>query len=80
MFNTRALSAAAGPITIVFDNRDTSVAHNIHFFSNAGSIGMTEVAAGPATGTLPLGTLAPGAYSYKCDVHPTTMTGVLTIS
>jgi plastocyanin len=80
LFVTKSLSAAAGPITIVFDNQDASVAHNIHFFSNAVSIGMTDLMTGPATETLSLGTLAPGAYSYKCDVHPTTMTGVLTVS
>ncbi len=80
LFATKSLSAAAGPVTIVFDNQDTAVAHNIHFFSKAGSIGMTQVMTGPAPETLSLGTLAPGAYAYKCDVHPTTMTGVLTVS
>lgn len=79
-FDTKSLSAPAGPITIGFHHADPSVAHNIHFFSKASSIGMTEPTTGPVTDTLSLGTLAPGSYSYKCDVHPQTMTGVLTVS
>ena len=82
LFDATSLSAAAGSVTIVFNNQDKAIAHNIHFFSKSsgGSIGMTEVTTGPATDTLSLGTLALGTYFYKCDVHPTTMTGVLTVS
>jgi plastocyanin len=80
LFVSKSLAAPAGPVTIVFDNQDASVAHNVHFFSAAGSIGMVDIVTGPATETLSLGTLAPGSYSYKCDVHPTLMTGVLTVS
>lgn len=82
LFDATSLSAAAGPVTIVFNNQDKAIAHNIHFFSKSSgaSIGMTEVTDGPSTDTLSLGTLAPGTYFYKCDVHPTTMTGVLTVS
>jgi plastocyanin len=80
LFDSRSLSAAAGPVTVTLDNQDRGIAHNVHFFSKAGSIGMTEIDTGPSMQTLSLGTLAPGAYSYKCDVHPTTMTGILTVS
>lgn len=81
-FDVTSLSAAAGPITINFENQDRAVAHNIHFFSKASnqSLGMTDIEPGPVTSSLSLGTLAPGAYFYKCDLHPTTMTGILTLS
>jgi plastocyanin len=80
LFNTSSLSAPAGDVTIVLDNQDKAVAHNIQFFSKGASIGMSEIKTGPATDTLSLGTLTPGSYSFKCDVHPQTMTGVLTVS
>ena len=80
LFDTASLSAPAGPITIVFNNQDTAIAHNIQFFAGSQSIGMTEIATGPDTQTLSLGTLAPGSYFYKCDVHPTTMKGSLKVS
>ncbi len=79
-FSPRSLSAPAGSVTIVFDNQDTYLTHNIHFFSKSGSIGMTDIMTGPVKQTLALGALAPGSYPYKCDVHPQTMTGVLTVS
>lgn len=80
LFDTSSLSALAGPVTVTFDNRDRAVAHNVHFFSKAGSIAMSDIKTGPSIETLSLGTLAPGAYAYKCDVHPTTMTGILIVS
>lgn len=79
-FDTSSLSAAAGPVAVTLDNQDRGIAHNIHFFSKTGSIGMTDVDSGPSMHTLTLGPLAPGAYSFKCDVHPTTMKGILTVS
>ncbi len=81
-FDLASLSASAGSVTIVFDNQDKAIAHNIHFFSKTSgtSIGETAIKPGVATDTLSLGALAPGAYFYKCDVHPTTMTGTLTVS
>lgn len=82
LFNVSLLSAPPGPVTVTLDNQDHAIAHNVHFFSRASgqSIGATEVEPGPATESLTLGTLAPGAYLYKCDVHPTTMMGILTVS
>jgi len=81
-FDRTSLSAAPGPVTITFDNQDKAIAHNIRFIARAGglTVGITETRPGPATDTLSLGTLAAGTYFYKCDVHPTTMTGLLTIA
>lgn len=84
LFDKTAITAnATAPITITFDNKDAGVPHNIQFFNGnsntAPSIGMTEIATGPVTQTLSLGTLKPGTYYYQCDVHPTTMYGTLTV-
>ena len=60
-------------------NQDAGVIHNIHFFGGGGSIGMTDLAPGPATHSVSLGSLQPGTYSFKCDVHPLQMTGTLSV-
>ncbi|MBF6601236.1 MAG: cupredoxin domain-containing protein [Dehalococcoidia bacterium] len=83
-FDKTAITANAGaPITITFENKDASVDHNIHFFEGSSasgkSVAATDVAAGPKTQTLNLGTLKPGTYYYQCDVHPDSMNGILTV-
>ncbi|MDP9235778.1 MAG: cupredoxin domain-containing protein [Chloroflexota bacterium] len=74
-----SLSAPAGAITIVLDNRDAGTAHNVNVFSGDTSIAATAPAVGPVTETLSLGPLAPGRYRFVCDVHPQAMHGVLTV-
>jgi plastocyanin len=74
-----SLTAPAGGVTIVLDNRDNGIAHNVNVFSGGTSMGSTSPAAGPITETLALGTLAPGSYPFVCDVHPQAMHGVLTV-
>jgi plastocyanin len=68
----------------VFENRDEGIPHNVHFFSGADASGedlaATAIEAGAGGQTLALGDLAPGAYFYQCDVHPSQMTGTLTVS
>jgi plastocyanin/mono/diheme cytochrome c family protein len=84
-FDKSALTANAGqPITITFDNKDNGVPHNLEVFRGADAtgekIGGTDVAPGPVTQTLNLPALDAGTYFYHCVVHPTTMTGTLTVS
>ncbi len=71
-------------MTIVFDNEDSAVAHNLHVYAGASSsgasLGATDIVAGPSTSTLSLGALAAGRYYYRCDVHPVQMQGRLTVS
>jgi plastocyanin len=74
-----SLAAPAGAVTIVLDNRDAGIAHNINVFSGNTSIGATAPAVGPVTESLSLGTLAPGTYRFVCDVHPQAMHGVLVV-
>ncbi|MDP9235927.1 MAG: c-type cytochrome [Chloroflexota bacterium] len=79
---TELLGIAGQELTITFDNRDSGIAHNIHFFKGADATapdgGSTEIAAGPVVQTLKLDPLDPGDYYYQCDVHPGQMEGKLT--
>ncbi len=82
-FAPSSLSAPAGtPITVTLQNQDNGLAHNINFFApgTSTSIGATDVVQGVSTQTLSLGSLAPGSYHFKCDVHPTQMSGTLVVS
>jgi plastocyanin len=82
-FDKSSLQAKAGTVVIAFDNQDNGVPHNVHVFkgndATGESVGMTDVVAGPVKQTLTLDLVA-GTYFYHCDVHPTTMTGTLTVT
>jgi len=76
------INALAGvPLTVIVDNRDNGIPHNIHFHkgsdASGDSIAQTEIEPGPVTQTLNFGPLEPGDYYYLCDVHPW-MNGILT--
>jgi len=77
------LEAPAGPITIVFNNRDAGIVHNVHIFRGENAqgedVGATELEVGPIEQTLDLD-LEAGEYFYQCDAHPTTMSGRLTVT
>ena len=81
-FDIEEISAAPGSITIEFDNRDSGVIHNIHFFegddNDGQSVAETELDVGPIKQTVTFD-VAPGTYFYQCDAHPTTMEGILTV-
>jgi plastocyanin len=74
-FDKSELTAKPGEVTIVMDNQDLGIAHNLHVFKGTDSkgqdLGKTDVAAGPVTQTLKLN-LTAGDYFLVCDVHPTT--------
>ena len=82
-FDKTTLTVPAGQVTIEVDNKDSGIPHNIHFFKGADatgqSVGMTQITVGPATVTVTL-TIEKCDYHFQCDVHPTTMTGKLTVS
>jgi plastocyanin len=79
-FDVRSFTVASGAtLTIQFVNNDAAVVHNIDVYKGGASIGMTPLTPGPASDSLSLGALAPGGYTYKCDVHPQQMTGSFTV-
>ena len=79
-FDTTTITVPAGAhLTITFRNNDEGVSHNIAFYTSSaattviykgaritGVSSITYTFDAPAT---------PGTYFFRCDVHPTTMTG-----
>ena len=81
-FAETTLTATADiDFTICFDNQDASVQHNVDVFDQQGgtSIAAGGILTGPASELLDVPGQPAGTYFYQCDVHPTTMTGTLTV-
>ena len=82
-FDQRALTATSGaPITVQLDNRDASVPHNFAVYvdqSVAQPVFVGDLVTGPAVESYTFDSPAPGSYFFRCDVHPDTMTGSLTV-
>jgi outer membrane protein assembly factor BamB len=84
-YNTAELSASAGAkVTLTYTNGST-IPHNWHLFDggdgSSASIAATSIKAGPndvetVSFTVPS---TPGRYFFRCDVHPTLMTGFLVV-
>lgn len=83
MFETDCLAAPAGkPFTITFDNRDPGVPHNLSIYTDSSATAALftgEIVSGPAKTTYKVPALDPGTYFFRCDVHPTTMTGTFVV-
>lgn len=70
-----------GQVRVRLDNRDAGVQHNIAFYMSStnltpvapGSVG--TIFAGPGLDDTVFTIPAAGTYFFRCDVHPTTMTG-----
>jgi plastocyanin len=87
-FASKTITAPANTsIRIRLHNEDDGVDHNIAFYPSAtntaaplaaGSIGQTFP--GVATDDTVFETPAAGSYFFRCDVHPTTMTGTFTVT
>jgi nitrite reductase (NO-forming) len=84
VFDTDCLAAPAGkPFTIAFDNQDPGVPHNVSIYkddSATESLFVGELVTGPKQITYKVGALPAGTYFFRCDVHPTTMTGTFVVS
>ncbi|HLF77848.1 MAG TPA: hypothetical protein VJB57_10205 [Dehalococcoidia bacterium] len=82
-FDKRSFSAGAGAqVTVTFDNQDSGVLHNIAFYTNRSAsqkIAGTDVKPGPVIDELRFTAPQPGNAFYRCDVHPDTMTGTMTV-
>ena len=83
LFDQRALTAATGaPVLVQLDNRDVSVQHNFSLYTDrtgAQLIFMGDIEIGPIVSNYSFDAPAPGAYFFRCDVHPDTMTGSFTV-
>ena len=85
-FDKRTIEVSSGGrVRIRLDNRDTGVSHNVAVYKSAtdltavssGSVGIRFD--GPAIDDTAFDTPAAGNYFFRCDVHPTTMTGTFTV-
>jgi plastocyanin len=79
-FDTGELAAPANEaFVIVFENRE-AVSHNVSIYADEPLRDRRfegVLFAGPATRWYPVPALAPGSYTFLCDLHPT-MRGTLT--
>ncbi|HWQ21307.1 MAG TPA: cupredoxin domain-containing protein [Clostridia bacterium] len=79
-FDTSTITVSAGAhVTITFVNNDSGVPHNIAFYTSSAATtviykGARTTGVSTVTYTFDAPT-TPGTYFFRCDVHPSTMTG-----
>lgn len=82
LFDVERIEAPPGELTVVLDNQDGGLPHNVRFFEGTDSsgevVGATPTRNGPAVDTLTLD-LDSGEYYFHCDVHPN-MAGTLVVA
>jgi plastocyanin len=78
-FNTSTITVPAGAkVTMNFDNQDANIPHNFALYENrdaSESIFVGEVVSGKKITYTFDAPQTPGTYFFRCDIHPTTMTG-----
>jgi plastocyanin len=70
-------------VTVNFDNQDSGIPHNFAVYTDASAstpIFVGEIITGPKTVTYSFtAPTTPGTYFFRCDVHPTIMTGTFIV-
>jgi cytochrome c oxidase subunit 2 len=89
MFDQNTITVSAGTdVTINFNNMDAQVPHNFALYSSGsattgtatGSIFVGQIITGPSAVVYHFKAPAtPGTYFFRCDVHPTMMTGTFVV-
>ena len=83
-FSVSSLTAPANArFQIVFENKDSGLPHNVAIYTNSSATSALFKGAqfaGPGTRVYSVPSLAAGTYFFRCDVHPTQMTGTITVS
>jgi nitrite reductase (NO-forming) len=83
VFTTDCLAAPAGKsFTIAFDNQDPGVPHNVSIYTDdsaSNALFTGELVSGPKKIVYKVDALEAGTYFFRCDVHPTTMTGTFVV-
>lgn len=83
-FDKSTITVPAGAEVMVnFDNKDNGVPHNFAVYTDASAtkaIFVGQIISGPKTITYSfVAPTTPGKYFFRCDAHPTTMTGTLVV-
>ena len=83
-FNMGTITVPAGAkVTVNFNNMDAAVPHNFAVYTNssaATSIFVGSIITGPTKTTYTFtAPTTPGTYFFRCDVHPTIMTGTFVV-
>jgi len=82
-FSQTTLHAPAGtPFDLVFDNQAPGVDHNVAIYTNSSATSVLfrgALVTGPKVVTYHVPALPPGTYFFRCDVHPTQMTGTFIV-
>ena len=84
-YSETALQFKAGqPTALEFDNADPGVQHNVVIFGEdpaanqqAAALFTGEIVNGPTKITYAVPALEAGSYFFRCQVHPSTMTGTI---
>lgn len=83
LFDTSCLAVPAGkPFTIAFDNQDPAIPHNVSIYTDEAAttaLFTGDLVTGPKKITYKVPALDAGTYFFRCDVHPTTMTGAFVV-
>jgi len=80
-FSMSTITVSAGAsVTINFDNQDAGIPHNFSLFTDSSAtppaLFQGQVVTGPAKVTYTFAAPAKaGTYFFRCDIHPTVMTG-----
>ncbi len=82
-FDKSEIRVAGGEeITIRHDNQDEAMPHNFAIYESSEAkelVAATEIEVGPVQQELIVEALEPGEYFFRCDTHPTQMTGTLIV-
>ena len=79
-FDKDTITVPAGAqVTVNFNNKDSGVPHNVAFYTDSSAatpIYKGQIVTGPTTTTYTFtAPSTPGTYFFRCDPHPTQMTG-----
>lgn len=83
-FDTDCLAAPADePFEILFNNQDQGLPHNVAIYTDSSAAEVLfqgETFAGPDEQTYQVDPLQAGDFFFRCDVHPTQMTGTFVVA